>query len=370
MTSKLDLGLFIGSIGGGGAQRIVCLLANAWAADGHRVTIYHNDHNNDAFPFPKAEAVRLVHLPIALPAANRLVARARFFKDILTIRRTILKAGHDLFISFLPQPNVMALLARIGTRIPVIITEWCHPEHDIQSGYWQFLRKVTYPHADAFVVQTTDVHAWFQQNLGLSPTVIPNPVPPAGGEKKPQDPAGRKIILAASRLIYQKNLSSLVNAFAMLAERHPDWDVHIYGIGDEQQMLEELIARHALADRVLLLGWTGELSRRLSEAEMFALPSRFEGMPMALAEAMAMGVPCVATDCPSGPADYIRSGENGLLVPVEDVDALAAAMDTLMSDAQARARMGRNATSILQRFSLEAVLKAWDRCLSDVAGRP
>lgn len=365
LPARISLGLHIGSLEGGGGQRVVCLLANSWAEAGHNVVIYHNDHINKTFPFSMHPAVQLKRLPIALPARNRFVARVRFFRDIMVVRRTLLQAGHHVFLPFLPQPNVMGILACLGTGIPVVITELCHPDYDVLGGYWKLLRRLTYPFAAGFVVQTTDIRNWFQDKAGLTPTVIPNPVPVPEYHKVSMRTGCPKIILAASRLVYQKNIPSLVLAFSKLADKHPDWNLHIYGKGEEKPLLERIIAEHQLAGRVSLLGWTSELTKKLSEAELFVLSSRFEGMPMALAEAMAMGVACISTDCPSGPADYIDSGSNGLLVPVEDVEVLANAMDTLMSDDEYRASVGRKARALLDQFNISSIFRRWDQCLAD-----
>lgn len=370
-ASRLSLALFIGSIGGGGAQRILCLLANTWAEAGHAVTVYHNDPALERFPFPQSELVTMRRLPLRQPAKSRLMARVGLVKDILLLRKTLLAAApdHDVVLSFLPQANVMALLACLGTRLPVVITELCHPEHDVIGKRWELLRTLTYPLASAFVVQTTDIRNWFARRNKLSPTIIPNPVPDTEARWEPGRDGERKVIVAAARLTYQKNLTSLAEAFARLARKHPAWDLDIYGVGEEQEQLEAIIRENDLEGRLRLAGWTSNLGRTLAEAEMFVLSSRFEGMPMALTEAMAVGVPCISTDCPSGPADYIRNGENGLLVPVEDIDALASAMDQLMSDPALRIRLGENGRGIVDRFSLRAILPLWNGCLCKAMGK-
>ncbi len=368
MGKRLNLALFIGSLEGGGAQRIACLLANFWVEAGHTVTVYHNDHAHEVFPFTQAEAVKLRRLPMNVPVANRAMALVRLVRDTFTLRRNILTARHDAVVSFLPQANVLALLACLGTKVPVVITELCHPGHESLGSFWNLLRRLTYPRSNAFIVQTKDIYDWFLARTGLSPVIIPNPVPKPTATRKAGPLKDRKIVMTAARLTYQKNLASLAGAFVRLAGKHPDWDLDIYGLGEDQKQLEAIIHDSGLHGRIRLRGWTSELCLRLAEADMFVLSSRFEGMPMALAEAMSMGVPCISTDCPSGPADYITSGENGVLVPVDDTDALAEAMDALMSDAQYRAKLGCKAMDISQRFSSEAVFALWDACLNDVAG--
>ncbi|MGE4552057.1 MAG: glycosyltransferase family 4 protein [Desulfovibrionaceae bacterium] len=360
----MKLFLFLGSIGGGGAQRMVCLLANAWAAEGHEVTVAHYDLERDAFPFPQSEAVVLRRLPLSLPVKTRGQAIRRFVSDVGALRKAIRHEAPDAVVAFLPQANVLAVLACLGTGIPLVVTELCHPAHDDIGRLWGRLRRLLYPLARRLVVQTRDIHDWFLTHNRQPSLIIPNPVPTPVIDWEPHHAAGRKTILAAARLSYQKNLSLLARAFARLADRHPDWDLDIYGLGEEKELLEGIVRDNRLEGRLRLPGWTSEYTRRLTECDLFVLCSRFEGMPMALAEAMACGVACISTDCPSGPADLITDGENGLLVPVEDLDALTGAMDRLMSDDALRADMGRKARRITDRLGLEHITAAWSQCIA------
>ena len=366
---RLNLALFLGSLEGGGAQRIACLLANVWTQAGHGVTVFHHDPVSNAFPFEQSEAITMRRLPLNLPVKNRWRAILRFFKDARTLRKALVAPRFDAVVSFLPQANVLALLACTGTGLPLVVTELCHPAHDAIGRVWGPLRKLAYPRASAFVVQTRDIQDWFRTHNNIVPTLISNPIPRPGASRGLKPPGSRKTIVAAARLTPQKNLTDLVRAFVRLAGKHPDWDLHVYGLGEELEQLQQIINDNDLKERILLPGWTDQLSRRLAEADMFVLSSRFEGMPMALAEAMSLGVPCVSTDCPSGPADYIIPEENGLLVPVEDLDALTGAMDRLMSDPELRDRLGRRARDISTRFSLEEVLAAWDGCLREAMSK-
>ncbi|GAB7022228.1 hypothetical protein JCM12178A_07860 [Salidesulfovibrio brasiliensis] len=128
-------------------------------------------------------------------------------------------------------------------------------------------------------------------------------------------------------------------------------------------MLEKMIEKEGLTGRATLPGWTTSLSEQLANSHIFVLPSRFEGMPMALSDAMSIGLPCISTNCPSGPSELIIDGHNGLLVPVEDVHALKSAMDKLMSSSELRMRIGKEATFVTELFSQESALIRWQECL-------
>jgi glycosyltransferase involved in cell wall biosynthesis len=157
-------------------------------------------------------------------------------------------------------------------------------------------------------------------------------------------------------------------AFAQLKERHPNWNLTILGEGPLRQVLESLRDQLGLTSRVFLLGYVRDTYYYLKKADLFVMCSRFEGFPNALCEAMACGIPVISTDCPSGPREIIRSGENGLLVQPEDVNALALAMDSLMSDEKERKRLGSRAVEVIERFSLEKIMRMWEEVLDASSG--
>lgn len=361
----MRLALFLGLLHGGGAQRVACLLADDLAAAGHEVRLFHHDFEPSPPPFPLSEAVDLRRLPLNRPVGGKLAAMWRLVRDARELRRNLKEYAPDVVVSFLVQANVLTVLASLGLGLPVVLTELCHPAHDSIGRGFGTLRRWAYPRADQVVVQTRDMERWFAERIPCRLRVIPNPVPRPKDLTARKGAGGRWRILAAARLTYQKNLDLLVRAFARVAAKHPDWDLVIYGQGEDWPLLEGLVAEKGLADRVSLPGWTSEFTQRLAESDIFVLSSRYEGLPMALAEAMALGLACVSTDCPSGPADLIQAGVDGLLVPNEDEEALAEALDRLMSEPELRALLGAKAREVAQRFSRERVLAMWESCLDE-----
>ena len=169
------------------------------------------------------------------------------------------------------------------------------------------------------------------------------------------------------RLAAQKRFSLLVDAFASVAEEYPDWSLYIFGEGPERAALESRAAACCPRGRIFFPGVDPSLPGRLAQADIFVLSSDYEGFPNGLCEAMALGVPVISTDCPTGPREIIGAVGGGVLVETGDVGALAEAMAMLMADKEARLMLGRQARSICAQYDLAGILARWDSVLNGTA---
>lgn len=181
-------------------------------------------------------------------------------------------------------------------------------------------------------------------------------------------PHGRKRALAAGRLVEQKGFDLLIEAFARVAGQHPQWDLVIVGDGPLRTDLEHAVRRRGLQNRVFLPGKVGNIGDWYEAAHLFVLSSRFEGFANVLAESLSHGLPAISFDCPTGPADIIRHGVDGLLVPPNDVGKLAAAMSLVMNDENLRSALAARAVEARERFSVERIAAQWEALFG--AARP
>ncbi|SOR84213.1 putative poly(glycerol-phosphate) alpha-glucosyltransferase [Streptomyces chartreusis NRRL 3882] len=190
------------------------------------------------------------------------------------------------------------------------------------------------------------------------PNSVPDPaVPPADGTAK--------IVIAAGRLVPVKRYDLLIEAFAQVAAAFPDWQLRIYGKGEEQPRLRDLIERLRLWNNVFLMGAATPMEAEWAKGSIGAAASNFEPFGMTIVEAMRCGLPVVSTDCPYGPGEIIEDRADGRLVPVGDADALASALLELVGDDERRRRMGRTALENARRFAPGPVVAQAERLLED-----
>lgn len=360
---------FVSSLNAGGAERVATTLSNAWAERGDEVILVPTYLTKHASFYPLDDAVKQIWL--ADCPGRRLRRVLPGLGKWLTIRRLIRRTRPDVVVSFLTNVNVNVLIAAAGLSVPVVVSERTNPVHSRSAGrVLRLLRRLTYWRARVVVLQTQASVAPFRALLpGMRDVaVVPNPLPPdlsvdaAPSEGSFQGLAvQRRHIAAMGRLVAIKQFDVLIDAFAQLAGKYPDWDLIIWGEGPLRETLMRAIEITGLQDRVVLAGSTQQPWQALSRASMFAMTSRVEGFPNVLLEAMALGLPCVVLDCPSGPAELTRNGQDALLVPLNEPGALVDALERLLSDAGLRQKLGRRAAvQVRQRYGLLQILAQWD----------
>jgi GalNAc-alpha-(1->4)-GalNAc-alpha-(1->3)-diNAcBac-PP-undecaprenol alpha-1,4-N-acetyl-D-galactosaminyltransferase len=358
----------VSSMETGGAERVAATLVNAWSSRGHDVVLMPTFSGRGECFYPISPKAQLVYLAdLAGPLLRgRLLA---YVQRLRALRRFMIEMNPDVVISFLPNVSIMVLLASRGLRLNTVVSERTDPFVMPVGQSLNILRAILYPMASRLVVQTEVVASKFRGlRRPLPPvTVIGNPIPEefVVGEARLQRSDGvPKRLLAVGRLSEEKRFDRLIQAFASISHRHPNWTLRIVGEGPERTKLESVVARLSVSGRVELPGKRVDIKAEFMNADAFALTSRYEGFPNSLLEAMASGLPCVATDCPSGPSEISEHGRSAVLVPVDDFLALESALDELMGNPVKRSELAELARrSVTERFLLEHILERWNKVI-------
>ncbi len=367
----MRLTLVIPSLNCGGAERVMSIMANHWAAQGGSVHLVTYDDGGERPYYPLDPWVELRPLGLSSTKKSLVAEGGLFWKRLRSLRREIRASKPEAVISFMESTNVLCILATLGTGIPVMVAERNDPEKkDTVKQIWKLLRRWTYPLARSVVVQTERMGDYFRPRLDGKIDVIPNPVllPESDESVDPGHDVDSRTIVSFGRLYPQKGYDLLLQAFARIHEKFPEWKLAIFGIGKDRDQLLSLVSDLGIGGKVKFPGRTNHPYAVLKRAGLYVSSSRYEGFPNALCEAMASGLPVVATDCPTGPREIITDGEDGLLVPPEDIDALAAAMNRMMSDEAMRHRIGGNAGKITERFGIDSVMGQWEAVLKTRCG--
>ncbi|KOX23862.1 glycosyltransferase family 4 protein [Nocardiopsis sp. NRRL B-16309] len=300
---------------------------------------------------------------------GREARRENFYTPaaMAALRRYLKGTDADVVVG--TRPGINLLLARWAPRRVLAIGQ----EHVNLADHSDELRGLIargYPRLDGMTVLTEADRDAYRVLLDADPdwlTAMPNPLPDRDYPRSTQD---NPIIVGAGRMAPVKQYPKLVQAFSVVAGKHPEWRLRIYGGGTKDSALRRRIVDLGLSNQVTLMGRVEDLTGELAKASILAVSSRVEGFGMTIIEGFSVGVPAVSFDCPHGPREIIEDGRDGLLVPDQDVDALAAAMLRLVEDRDERVRMGREAVRSAGRYAIGPIVERWERLIEErSAGR-
>lgn len=353
---------YINTLGKGGAERVIKNLSEQFASDGFESILVTSFCCNQEYRVSK----NVKRIALYDKRLKGLIFRN--FKLISKLKKIIKNENPDVVISFMGESNFRAILATKKTNAKCIVSIRNDPEKEYQGLVSRFLAKTLYKRADGIVFQTEDAKKWFPPSIQQKSKIIINQVDSIffntfyNGE--------RKNIVSVGRLTEQKNHELLIRAFSLVSSQTDD-NLIIYGNGPLRQRLLTLIRELRLEGRVMLPGIIDNVSETIKSAKAFVLSSNYEGMPNALMEALALGLPCISTDCPcGGPRKIIENNSNGLLVPNNDLDSLAGAIIKVLKNKDLQSQfISKSKIAAENMFSPSLVFKSWKLYVTEVCHR-
>jgi glycosyltransferase involved in cell wall biosynthesis len=308
-----------------------------------------------------------------VPSHNLFQGFSQNIKRMIKLRNLFKQDASPVVISFMSNQNILVILSALGLKKKVIICEHTDPKKYKIGRLWGVLRLLTYSLSDTLVVLSEEIKEWFKTRVTCPVVIIPNAVNVPVNLGKADDlgmklllPLQSRFVMAMGRFVEGKGFDLLLNAWSLIHERHSDWRLVILGDGILRPELEQLCLQLGVSASVSLPGIVKDPFEYLGQGDLFVLPSRFEGFPNALIEAMSCGLPVVAANCTGAISDIVRDGVDGLLVPVEDIPALSQAMERLMADEPLRKKMAGQAPDVTNRYGVKKVMEMWEKLIDEI----
>lgn len=342
----------------GGAERVTSILTDEWGKKSHETKILVT-RTEAISKYPLSDKVTLISC-----YDNVSKAKIGQIAIIKKVREICKEWKPDVVISFYNDLCALSALAITGLHIPLIYSERNDPNKTNQRRSDQLYRKIVEHRADTIVFQTKGAQKCYSKGVQDKSVVILNPVDTTGYPIH-DFTHEKKEIVTVGRLEPQKNQKLLIDAFSLIADELADYSLVVYGEGSLREELEAYIKEKRLQDRVFLPGAKSNIQDYIKDAALFVLSSDYEGIPNALIEAMAIGLPCVSTDCsPGGARELIQNGTNGVIVPCGDFNELEKQMRGLIIDRELAKEIGCKALDIRTRTGKSIIADAWLQVLT------
>ncbi|RKM59625.1 glycosyltransferase family 4 protein [Butyrivibrio sp. XB500-5] len=400
VNSKKHIAMYIGSLQKGGAERVMANLADYFFEQGYKVTLVttylaaneyevkHAAWKSVPAGAPSAELVAdLDENPVWVdPNGGEKGGIQRIFSALLKDEQEksriknfrkrsekLVKIWKDLrpdmILSFMGKNNIMALSTATKEEIKVVVSVRADPSMEYSSTSMKAAMLTNFGKAAGVVVQSNGAKAKFPAYIRKKCIILPNAIDPSFIRPRYIGEREKKIVMVA-RLNENKNQAMVMEAFKEATkDKFKDYKLVLYGDGPDRAKQQRLAASLGIDSRVEFAGNVKHVAEHIEKAYIFILASNHEGMPNSLIEAMSLGLACISTDCPcGGPKDLINDGENGLLVPVGDKDAMAQAIRKLLEDKELADRIGTEAAKIQEKCSPEVTNEMWKKYFDKIIG--
>lgn len=351
------------NLNSGGAERVICNIANKFSEDGNIVNIICYK-KLDNFYYELNKNVNIIEIDKKIKNRSSWIQRKLAgLLNLFKLKNAI--RGSDIVISFYSRQNCYSIFVAKLLNIPIICAERDH--FFLNDGKFNnFLRRVFYPYSNGFIHQTEDARKYLRSKCGIkcNDIIIPNPLWISDfPERRPVS----GYVCAVGRLAQQKNYEGMIEAFRIVHERNPNASLHIFGDGPEKENLINRVKENSLEGTVFFEGLSKDIINIYAKSEVFIMFSHGEGYPNALMEALSMGVPSISSNCPiGGPSDMIDHGINGYLVENGDVFDLAEKIMFLLNSKDVRKKFSINAKEIRKTNEFKKVYSLWYEYINEV----
>ncbi|MBR3804246.1 MAG: glycosyltransferase family 4 protein [Clostridia bacterium] len=354
----------VSNFGSGGAERTVAYLSN-YISNKKDADVTVLSLGSDSF-YSLDENVELVKFGIPSNCNSSFQKIRNSFFRFIKVRNYLRKHKPD--VVFCMMAMSARFLPKRNKKFKLICSERSNPNYTIDAKRNKEKNKIL-KCSDGIIFQTERAKNCFPKEIADKGVVIQNAVGNPYVYQVSESPNRRMVISTMGRLSKEKDHVTLLTAFKIVLERYPDFILEIYGDGPYKQVIMDYSRELGVEDNVKFMGAREDAIVKISDSSCFVLSSIFEGMPNALMEAMAVGIPCVSTDCPFGPKELIEDGVNGLLVPVKDATSLANAIIKMISDKEFSQKCSLNAKKILQTNSIDNIAEQYFDFISKIVNR-
>lgn len=343
------------SLGNGGAERVVSVLTDELSEADYRVFILTMTKEKQVYNINE-------NVEIVAPHKNYNAGILGKLQRVKIIRDEIIKHKIDVVVAFSHYNAMFSVIASYGLFVRIIGSERNDPAQLKNRKILNSTRNILYKKLDCLVCQTDEAKAYFPNKIQEKTTIILNPISasiidPYCGEKE-------KKIVTFCRLEPQKNLRMLIDAFEMLYEEYPDYELNIYGEGSERENLLNYIVSKGLVNVISIKPFCKDVHQKVMKATIFALPSNYEGLSNSMIEAMALGIPTVVTDCPCGGARMvIENNKNGIMVAVDDPKAMYEAFKKIIVSPKFAKELSNNGVKIRDKLNCKKIAKQWKKAI-------
>lgn len=357
MVQKKKIAFLIPSLSPGGAERVIVILANKFASNFEVFLIVF--YKSETL-YSIDEKVKLIYLQEKYSPSSSLIGAIR--SNLICLRKIIRICRSykiDALIGFTTNVNVITILSSKLLRIPNLVSERNNPEVCIPNAFWRILRDFTYPFTNGLIVQTEFIKRFYKKKIQENKIkIIPNPIDEIMLSARRGYCERENIIFTIGRLDANKNQRLLIEAFANL--KVENWKLIIAGDGVLRDEYQKITKSLGITDKVNFVGNINNVSDYYNKAKIFAFTSQSEGFPNALLEAMSFGLPCISTDCPSGPSEIIKDNENGYLIEVNNRQQLEDRLNILMNKPNLCSEFSAKALMSTEKFRIQEIYKQWE----------